>query len=104
MFMKKFALAAVIGAMCVAGPALAADQASAEAAIAAAAAAQKEAAAVGGEWRDTASILKKAKDEAAAGNFGSAEALANQAKDQYMIGKDQAISQQGVGNPGYLYN
>jgi hypothetical protein len=102
--LKKTLVAAALGAMFATGPVLAADKASAEAAIAAAAAAQKEAAAVGGEWRDTAKMMKKAQEEVAAGNFGSAEKLAKQAKDQYELGKAQAISQRGVGNPGYLYN
>jgi len=104
MSMKKTALAVVLGAMFAAGPVFAADKATAEAAIAAAKAAGKEAAAVGGEWRDTGKIMKKAAEEAAAGNYGSAEKLANKAKDQYMLGKDQAMSQKNVGNPGYLYN
>lgn len=104
MSMKKTALAVVLGAMFAASPVFAADKASAEAAMAAAKAAGKEAAAVGGEWRDTGKIMKKAAAEAAAGNYASAEKLANQAKDQYMLGRDQAMSQKDVGNPGYLYN
>jgi hypothetical protein len=104
MSFKKTVFAVALGAMFVAGPVMAADKASAEAAIAAAAAAQKEAAAVGGEWRDTAKMMKKAQEEAAAGNFGSAEKLANDARDQYELGRAQAISQKNVGNPGYLYN
>lgn len=104
MQIKKLALAAALGAMFATGSVMAADKGTAEAAIAAAAAAQKEAAAVGGEWRDTAKMMKKAKEELAAGNFANAEKMANKAKDQYMLGKDQAISQQNVGNPGYLYN
>ena len=83
MSFKKTVFAVALGAMFAAGPVMAADKASAEAAIAAAAAAQKE---------------------AAAGNFGSAEKLANDARDQYELGRAQAISQKNVGNPGYLYN
>lgn len=104
MQIKKLALAVAFGAMFTTGAAMAADKATATAAIAAAAAAQKEAAAVHGEWRDTAKMMKKAQDELAAGNFANAEKMANKAKSQYVLGKEQAISQQGVGNPGYLYN
>ncbi|MCB1803288.1 MAG: SoxXA-binding protein [Gammaproteobacteria bacterium] len=104
MLIKKIALAAVVGGMLLSGAALAADKAAAEAAIAAAKAAQKAASAVNGEWRDTGKIIAEAEKAAAEGNFGSAMSLANKAESQGMIGKQQAMEQVGVGNPGYLYN
>ena len=104
MLMKKIALAALIGSLSIAGAAVAADKGSAEAAIAAAKAAQKAAGAVGGEWRDTGKMIKKAEKAAAEGNYANAEKMANKAKAQGELGKAQAMSQKGVGNPGYLYN
>jgi hypothetical protein len=104
MLMKKIALAVLVGGMTIAGSALAADKAGAEAAIAAAKASQKAAGAVGGEWRDTGKMIKKAEEAAAAGNYGEAEKLAKKAEAQGKLGKEQALSQKGVGNSGYLYN
>ena len=104
MLMKKIALAALMGGMTRAGTAMAADKAGAAAAIAAAKASQKAANAVGGEWRDTGKIIKKAEEAAAAGNFADAEKLAKKAEAQGKLGKEQALSQKGVGNSGYLYN
>lgn len=104
MLMKKIALAVLIGGLTVAGTAVAADKAGAEAAIAAAKASQKAAGSVGGEWRDTGKIIKKAEKAAADGNYGDAEKLAKKAEAQGRLGKEQALSQKGVGNAGYLYN
>jgi hypothetical protein len=104
MLMKKIALAALIGSLAIAGTAVAADKAGADAAIAAAKAAQKAANAVGGEWRDTDKIIKKAEKAAADGNFGEAEKLAKKAEAQGKLGKEQALSQVDVGNAKYLYN
>ena len=104
MLMKKIALAAMIAGLTVAGTAVAADKASAEAAIAAAKAAQKSAGAVGGEWRDTGKMIKKAEQAAAEGNYANAEKLAKKAEAQGKLGKEQALGQKGSGNPGYLYN
>lgn len=104
MLMKKIALAVLIGSLTVAGTAIAADKGSAEAAIAAAKASQKAAGSVGGEWRDTGKIIKKAEKAAADGNYGDAEKLAKKAEAQGKLGKEQALSQKGVGNSGYLYN
>jgi hypothetical protein len=104
MLMKKIALAALIASLTVAGAAVAADKASAEAAIAAAKAAQKSAGAVGGEWRDTGKMIKKAEKAAADGNYADAEKLAMKAEAQGKLGKEQALGQKGTGNPGYLYN
>lgn len=104
MLMKKITLAVLIGGMTVAGTAVAADKASAQAAVAAAKAAQKAAGAVGGEWRDTGKMIKKAEKAIADGNYGEAEKVAKKAAAQGKLGKEQALSQKGVGNPGYLYN
>jgi hypothetical protein len=104
MMTKKIALALLIGSLTFGGTALAADKASADAAISAAKAAQKGAGKVGGEWRDTGKIIKKAEEAAAAGNFAEAEKLAKKAEAQGKLGEEQALSQKGVGNPGYLYN
>lgn len=104
MLMKKIALAVLIGGLTIAGTAMAADKASAEAAIAAAKASQKAANSVGGEWRDTGKMIKKAEEAAAEGNFAEAEKLAKKAEAQGKLGEEQALSQKGVGNSGYLYN
>jgi hypothetical protein len=104
MLIRKTVLAVLLGTLTVTGAAMAADKAAADAAIAAAKAAQKAAAEVSGEWRDTGKIIKKAEEEAANGNFGTAVDLAKQAEDQGVLGKEQALSQVGVGNPKYLYN
>jgi hypothetical protein len=104
MLMKKIALAVLIGGMTVAGTAVAADKSSAMAAVAAAKAAQKAAGAAGGEWRDTGKMIKKAEQAIADGNYGEAESVAKKAEAQGKLGKDQAMSQTGIGNAGYLYN
>ena len=104
MLMKKVALAALIATLSISGAALADNKADAEAAINAAIAAQKAAAKVKGEWRDTGKLIKKAQEAAAEGNYGTAVKLANKAKAQGELGKDQAMSQAGIGNPKYLYN
>ncbi len=64
---------------------------------------KKKAAAVGGEWRDTGKILKKADKAAKKGDYGTAKKLAQKAAFQGRAGQEQAASQVGVGNPGYLY-
>ena len=74
-----------------------------EQAMAAATAAKKRAAAVGGEWRDTGTMMKKAEKAAAAGDYAQAKSLADKAAFQYNAGYEQAVSQQNVGNPAYLY-
>ncbi|MCB1791621.1 MAG: SoxXA-binding protein [Gammaproteobacteria bacterium] len=104
MLMKKLALTGIVAGLLLGGSAFAADKAGAEAAIAAAKAAQKAASAAGGEWRDTGKMIKEAEEAVAAGNFGSAEALAKKAEAQGNLGKEQAMGQSNVGNPGYLYN
>ena len=97
-------LAALMLGLAMSGSAMASDKATADAAIAAAKTAQKEAAAVGGEWRDTGAVIKDAEKAAAEGNFGNAVELAKKAEAQGKLGKKQAMGQVGVGNPKYLYN
>lgn len=102
--LKKTLLCTMFAAVAVAGSAAANDKPSAEAAIDAAKSAQAEAAAVGGEWRDTGDIIKQAEEALGAGNFGTAVGLAQRAEQQGRLGKEQALSQVGAGNPTYLYN
>jgi len=74
-----------------------------EMALANANAAQKKAASVGGEWRDTGKLMKKAQEAAKAGDYANAKVLADKASFQYKAGYEQAQSQKNVGNPRYLY-
>ena len=78
-------------------------QAGYEAALAAAKAEIKKADGMGGEWRDTGKLLKKADKAAAKGDFAAAIKLANSAAFQAKMGQEQAKAEAGVGNSGYLY-
>ena len=60
----------------------AADQATAEQAIADAKSANAEAKAMGAEWRDTGDMIKQAEEALAAGDYAKAIELANKAKRQ----------------------
>ncbi len=80
-----------------------ATAAEAEAAIAAAEAARKKADSVGGEWRDTAKMIKDAGDLVKTGEFDAAVKLANKAKRQGEMGYAQAISQKGATFPSYVH-
>lgn len=73
-------------------PVNAADM-SAEAAIAAAKEAQKQADSVGGEWRDTGKMIKKAEKLLKEGKTKEAAKLAEEAEAQAMLGYIQATSQ-----------
>ena len=64
-----------------------------EAAIAAAKAAQKQASMVGGEWRDTGKMIKKAEKLLKEGKTEKAAKLAEEAEAQAMLGYMQATSQ-----------
>jgi len=64
-----------------------------EAAIAAAKEAQKQAASVGGEWRDTGKMIKKAEALLKAGKTDEATKMAEAAEAQGMLGYMQATSQ-----------
>jgi len=65
----------------------------AEDAIAAAKDAQKQARSVGGEWRDTGKMIKKAQKLLEAGKTEEAAKLAEEAEAQGMLGYMQATSQ-----------
>ncbi|MCP4764671.1 MAG: SoxXA-binding protein [Gammaproteobacteria bacterium] len=64
-----------------------------EAAIAAAKEAKKQAASVGGEWRDTGKMIKKAEALLKAGKTDEATKMAEKAEAQGMLGYMQATSQ-----------
>ena len=64
-----------------------------EAAIAAAKEAQKQANSVGGEWRDTGKMIKKAEKLLKEGKTKEAAKLAQEAEAQGMLGYMQATSQ-----------
>ena len=66
---------------------------SAEASIAAAKDARKQAKSVGGEWRDTGKMIKKAEKLLKEGKTKEAAKLAQQAEAQGMLGYMQATSQ-----------
>lgn len=68
----------------------------AEDAIADAKAAQKQAGMVGGEWRDTGKMIKKAEELLKEGKTKEAEMLAREAEAQGMLGYMQATSQSDV--------
>lgn len=70
-----------------------ANAADAVAAIAAAKDAQKQASSVGGEWRDTGKMIKKAEKLLKEGKTEKAAKLAQQAEAQGMLGYMQATSQ-----------
>jgi len=70
-----------------------ANAGSADDAIAAAKDAQKQANSVGGEWRDTGKMIKKAEKLLKEGKAMEAEELARKAEAQAMIGYIQATSQ-----------
>ena len=80
---------AVVGAS-FAGNALAGP---AEDAIAAAKEAEKQASSVGGEWRDTGKMIKKAEKLLSEGKTQEALELARQAEAQGMLGYMQATAQ-----------
>lgn len=65
--------------------------------------ARKEAASVGGEWRDTGSMIKKAKELLTAGDYVAAAKLANKAAKQGHLGHQQAMSQKELKMPSYLH-
>jgi len=71
-------------------------------AYAAADAARKKAGSVGGEWRDTGKILKKAKKAAEAGDLDKAMKAVKTAHFQGDMGYQQAMEQKSAGHPSYL--
>ena len=70
-----------------------AGSASAVEAIAAAKTALKKAESVGGAWRDTGKMIKKAEKLLADGKEMDAASLANEAEAQGMLGYEQSVSQ-----------
>ena len=76
--------------------------AEAEKVIAEAEAARKKAASVGGEWRDTGKMIKQAQAAVKAGEHDKAIKLAKTAKQQGMLGYEQAVSQKALRMPAYL--
>ncbi len=74
-----------------------------EQAIAAAEGARQQAASVGGEWRDTAKLIAKAKELAQAGQIQEAIALANRARRQGELGYEQALREQNADFPAYVF-
>ena len=75
---------------------------SANSAIAAADAARKKASSVGGEWRDTGKMIKKAKGAVKSKDYATAVKLAVKAREQGEMGYEQAISQKNLSLPPYL--
>ena len=75
------------------GSALALDKADVEKAIAEAKEAQKQANMVGGEWRDTKKMIKKAQKLLSEGKLEEADKMAREAEAQGMLGYMQATEQ-----------
>jgi ParB-like chromosome segregation protein Spo0J len=71
--------------------------------IASADEARKQAASVGGEWRDTNKMIKKAKQLLEKGDFVAAAKMANKAAKQGHLGYEQAMSQKNLKMPSYLH-
>ncbi|ADC63091.1 hypothetical protein [Allochromatium vinosum] len=78
------------------------DRAQALAGIEAAEAARRRADSVGGEWRDTAAMIARARELAEAGRYPDAIELADQAKRQGELGYDQALGEQNADFPAYV--
>ncbi len=95
-------LASLLGSVSCASEQSKPDAASVDAAITAAEAARKQAASVGGEWRDTGKLIKKAKAAAETGDFAKAIALATQARKQAEAGYQQSMDQKNAGIPSYM--
>ena len=99
-------LLAAFMATSLSGALLAADDESAakvQKLIDAAEAARKEAASVDGEWRDTAAMIKQAKELKDKGEYVKAAKLANEAAKQGHLGYEQAMSQKDLKMPSYLH-
>ena len=71
--------------------------------IDAAEAARKEAASVGGEWRDTGAMITQAEELLKKGDLVAAAKLANEAAKQGHLGYQQAVSQKDLKMPSYLH-
>jgi hypothetical protein len=104
-FLRITVAASLLGASL--APVMAADAADpnvakAQQMIEKAEAARKQAASVDGEWRDTASIIKKAQAKLAEGDVVNAMKLAAQAHKEGVLGYQQAVSQRELKMPSYL--
>lgn len=71
-------------------------------AYAAASASVKKAASVGGEWRDTGDLLKKAEAAAKSGDYATGVKLANEAMSEGEMGYQQAMTEKNAQPPAYL--
>lgn len=94
-------------ALAMSSTAIAADKNAdiAKAAIDKAETSRQHAASVGGEWRDTGKIIKKAKAALKDGQFDKAIKLAGKAERQGSYGYEQAVSQEAqknIASPSYL--
>ena len=76
--------------------------AGAKMAIEAAELSRAKAAKVGGEWRDTAGMIKEAQAAEKEGDYAKAVTVAKQALEQGELGYEQAMSQQQLTLPSYL--
>jgi len=73
----------------------------AERAITVAEASRKKARGVGGEWRDTSKIIKKARKALKSGDTKKALKLANQARHQGQMGYEQSMGYSDLKNDHY---
>ncbi len=89
--LKSLILAAAIAAF--SGSAFAVDKLDVEKSIAAAKDAFTQANKVGGAWRDTTKMIKKAEKLMSEGKFEEADELAREAEAQSMLGYMQATEQ-----------
>jgi hypothetical protein len=95
-------LASVLGSVSCAAQQSKPDAASFEEAVTAAEAARKQAASVGGEWRDTGKLITKAKAAAEKGDFAKAIELATTARKQGELGYQQSMDQKNAAIPAYM--
>ncbi len=91
--MKIMTIILLSFALLISSNTMAADKNAAQTAIEKADTSRKHAASIGGEWRDTGKLIKKAKTALKAGNFDKAIQLARKAERQGSYGYEQAISQ-----------
>ena len=99
---KRFLVSGLLAGALFAGGATAADMAAFQKAYDAAKATVDKADSVGGEWRDTGKMMKKAKMLALDGKFDEAIKEADKAKFQGEAGYAQAMAEKNAGHPSYL--
>jgi len=105
MKIRSFSIGLMATALMVAVPATnawSATRSETESAIAAADEARKKAASVGGEWRDTGKMIKKATKMLDTREYSKAIGIADKAKAQGELGYEQAMSQKDAGIPDYV--